>query len=528
MVGLSTINPQQGVEGAGFAIREAMANQFRSLRNRFDISPDVVASSIGKSLTDLRRDPNLTLEAISAFTDAFVGPETIRQLSETLSVQGTKLRGALEQFFKKIGDAGFYDRVLGTIRGINTALESFLSKGNDEKAREITSRISASLSMFFESILALASSFVSAISGEQVDLSRALNSRDANQIAEVFAAGVDGLRKMSQGVLLLVGTMAVGVAQLSNLALGDTSIEGVRARVESLRRLQAMDDPAAFQEATRQWENKSSSMSDASMAFGIMSRPRRLTKAERTELNIMSTLLPIADMLGQPTSQTAPRDNFFDTINERFSSSQKLIMDVNRQLVMATDPLRESPLGSSASLLADTLREFASDFDKNFREVVDEVMHLRELGSQIMGEITLEEFRGRGGGERSQRLDAQLAAVRKLAASTGGLPSTAIDAELKRLIEAAEEQGKRTGDPVGAAREAIATIDQVEQRYSGLVATLARLGVPVQNFTTALTVARRQFKETIRDFERNRSDIRKAIQETVSYTHLTLPTTERV
>lgn len=230
IVGLGTINPTQGPQGAGFALREALAGQFRSLRFRFDISPDIVAATIGKRQSDLRRDPELALQAVNSFVDAFVGREVIDELGNTLKGQGKKLRGALELFFAEIGKAGFYESFISRLKTISDALTKFVGSDAGTNAAK---RISLALEEFFGTVINIGSRVLSVATGTKVDLNAVLNEGNVENVATVFTDIIVSLKDFAKEIVTVGGEIASLIAGLGGM-LGIQSLAQKKARIAEL------------------------------------------------------------------------------------------------------------------------------------------------------------------------------------------------------------------------------------------------------------------------------------------------------
>lgn len=126
-VGLGSTKPQQGIEGAMFAIREAMSGQFTSLKRRFEISPDIIASMMGVSLSQMKQSPETFVKGLKKFLDLNVGEETLQKLSMTYQVQLNNISDFIEQAQAMIGNSGFYDVAVGIANKIADAFASILN-----------------------------------------------------------------------------------------------------------------------------------------------------------------------------------------------------------------------------------------------------------------------------------------------------------------------------------------------------------------------------------------------------------------
>lgn len=136
VIGLSSLNPQQGIPGAIFAIREALTGQFRSLRSRFDIMPEIVAGSINKTVSEIKRSPDLVIKALKAFTDEVVGAGVIEKAGNLPSVRiGNIIEGLTKIAPRQIGETGVQRLVQELLGSIDDTLQKFLEAGGDFESK---------------------------------------------------------------------------------------------------------------------------------------------------------------------------------------------------------------------------------------------------------------------------------------------------------------------------------------------------------------------------------------------------------
>jgi hypothetical protein len=219
LTGLATIDPDQGVEGARFAVREALAGEFRSLRFRFEVSPEVVAATVGANLEDLKADPELTIQALRNFTDTFIGPEAIEQFTELLSVRGNILRGGLEEYFNLIGGEGIYDRVGNIVGNLGQRLTAGVREGDTGVARS-AQLINVSLENLLDNLVTILEDVVLRLTGVSVDLSDDFNNLDIEQVSIVVASLVDGLTSLLLVILDITPAIASAVSTVIDLIPG--------------------------------------------------------------------------------------------------------------------------------------------------------------------------------------------------------------------------------------------------------------------------------------------------------------------
>lgn len=297
--GLAIINPDPGVggfPGAEFAVREALAGQFRSLRTRFNISPEVVANSIGRTQSDLRADPALVLPALEAFVKSFVGPDTIRELSGLLSIQGKLFRGNIDEFLKLIGDQGIYDRVTGIVRGFNDRLSAGI-RGRDPEVLEAATQISLAFERLIDSMLEGASAVLSALTGKDVDLKEALDTADIGKLATIVGDVISALTRLAASLYLVISDIATAGAHLLNkLGIGgpqtaaETSaqlaiLNGTSRQQGSVAGAQAvLDDVSEFHKKRQQtWLGRLGGLDSGGDVEEARKELERLTQ-ERTKL----------------------------------------------------------------------------------------------------------------------------------------------------------------------------------------------------------------------------------------------------
>jgi hypothetical protein len=125
-VSLGISKPEQGTSGAMFSLREALAGQWRSLKMRFEIVPEAVAASIGKTVKEIEKSPELLTQAFKEFWKISMGEDTLKTLSETVKVQVNNIYDFVEQTAQKIGEAGFYKSLQTNITNIAESFSGLL------------------------------------------------------------------------------------------------------------------------------------------------------------------------------------------------------------------------------------------------------------------------------------------------------------------------------------------------------------------------------------------------------------------
>jgi len=120
-LGMQAMKPEAGMMGALFALREALTGQMRSLRMRFEIMPEAIAATIGKSVEVIKKSPELFLKAMRTFVLQEVGEKTMYDLSQMLDVQAGNILDALKQMAVNIGEAGFLQAATKGVKAIADA-----------------------------------------------------------------------------------------------------------------------------------------------------------------------------------------------------------------------------------------------------------------------------------------------------------------------------------------------------------------------------------------------------------------------
>jgi len=210
--GLASIDPEQGIEGAQFAVREALAGEFRSLRFRFELSPDAIAGSIGATLEELKADPQLTIKALRTFVDTFVGEEGIDAFNNLLSVQGVRFRGVLEEFFAFIGDQGIYDRVVRIVRRAGDLVSGLITTPGGQAG---AATINRALDTTLDRVLQSASVALTTLSGVSIDLTDDLQNVEIDALATSVGNAIEGLGKLTASLLEAVPVVAAFASSIA-------------------------------------------------------------------------------------------------------------------------------------------------------------------------------------------------------------------------------------------------------------------------------------------------------------------------
>jgi hypothetical protein len=125
-IALGLTKPEQGIEGAIFSMREALAGQFRSLKMRFEMPMSAVAATVGMTEAQLKEDPKKIMGALKNFMDINVGEDTIKRMYRTFSVQLQNIGDAFEKAKVRIGQSGFEQAMTQMAFTVATAFDNFL------------------------------------------------------------------------------------------------------------------------------------------------------------------------------------------------------------------------------------------------------------------------------------------------------------------------------------------------------------------------------------------------------------------
>lgn len=133
VMALSQIEPEWGIQGAIFSLREALSGDLLSLKRRFEIPVNLITTMDGKKLTDVKNDPNKVIHALSSYFGGIFGKEALEQTSRQFGSLLAKFQGFYEQFKNKIGTAGIYDAVVNDLVAVRDALSEFVNSISADK-----------------------------------------------------------------------------------------------------------------------------------------------------------------------------------------------------------------------------------------------------------------------------------------------------------------------------------------------------------------------------------------------------------
>jgi hypothetical protein len=161
---LAIIDPQQGIQGAGVAVREFLAGESRSLRFRFEIEPSQMAAMIGKSLSEVEKDPALAKKALKAFTDIFVPDSSLNELNKLVSMQVQHFQDAISYGVSKIGEGGYFDVLSKKWQRLTQNLFEYFDSGDFDKQAQ---RISDAFVRILDNVGSAIDHFAQGITGQK-------------------------------------------------------------------------------------------------------------------------------------------------------------------------------------------------------------------------------------------------------------------------------------------------------------------------------------------------------------------------
>lgn len=118
--GLATLDPIQGVKGAGIALREALSGDMRSIRRRFEISAHAIAEAGGYTLNEITKDSQKALKAFGEFVKLNVPAKSMADAAMTIGIQVGNLRDKYRSFVNDMmKSTGAYWEVVTSISSLN-------------------------------------------------------------------------------------------------------------------------------------------------------------------------------------------------------------------------------------------------------------------------------------------------------------------------------------------------------------------------------------------------------------------------
>ena len=398
LTGLATIDPEQGIMGARFAVREALAGEFRSLRFRFELSPSVIAAGIGESLENLKADPQLTLDALENFVDSFIGDEAFAEFERLLSVQGDRFKGAMQEFFRLIGDQGIYDEITTFLRGAADII-SGASRGESPELGAAAALINESLSFLFREIRISAGEAISELTGIDVDLMN-LDESTVGDLGRSVAVVIEFLSLLAIGLARNVPEIAEFLNKFVDL--GPMTIEGVEERIaelaDELRGPRTLIvGPGATPEMLRPTQERQEEI-------------QRELQYEREKLRILRNIAKLTeDTVSHVDDQEAAAKRIADATAEAI----KPLSQFGGQLEKMFDVIGEyKPIDlANAELFVNTVNALFAESESRLGLAQSKLDELTVREGQLLDQITVDPFSVEGIAEGFDRLIAEVAEI---------------------------------------------------------------------------------------------------------------------
>lgn len=203
--GLAALDPQQGVRGALYAIREALAGQWRTLMYRFEIRPQAIAEAAGLTMEELKSSPQLAIKALDAFVRLNVGAETLRKTAESVAIQWGNLSDKYKMWLNTVAQYGAYRRLVEFLMEINDLWGKILKS---DAAKRLGQDISRVFEGVIDGINSAISSAVAGIDWEGTGVLSGLIHAAENVIAKIKSIFMDAKETFAAAAKLLFAYMA--------------------------------------------------------------------------------------------------------------------------------------------------------------------------------------------------------------------------------------------------------------------------------------------------------------------------------
>jgi hypothetical protein len=234
--GMITIRPEQGVQGAIYALREALAGNWRSLMMRFDIPIASIAASAGMTMEEMKAGPQSALKALKGWIDAFVGADTMALAAKNLSIQVGNLKDKYDIWLDKLGKTGIYQKVVDYLLDMNDALERFM-------ASDKVQRWTVQINKFLEEVVdRIAGVFTKGIDwegisslGGLVDAIKKVGSNAVEELMKVWELAKEPLANALKGVFKFMAEAAIGATTELFIPVGKSIAMGIERGMQDYR-----------------------------------------------------------------------------------------------------------------------------------------------------------------------------------------------------------------------------------------------------------------------------------------------------
>jgi hypothetical protein len=143
--------PDKDAESAIFALRQALAGQFRSLVLRFGIpASEFGAVTSGGTTRGVTSSPDKIFQAVEAFYNNLITPQAVQELTRQPTVMFQKVLQEIIQIpLLNIGQSGLYEKFTTTVASFYMSLSDFVSNRFAPYAK----RISDALGSAFDNVI---------------------------------------------------------------------------------------------------------------------------------------------------------------------------------------------------------------------------------------------------------------------------------------------------------------------------------------------------------------------------------------
>jgi len=149
VMALSQIEPEWGIQGAIFSLREALSGDLLSLKRRFEIPVNMITTLDGKKITDVKNNPEQMLSGLYDYLSPIYGKDALEATSMQFGSLMAKIQGYWEIFKNNIGEGGIYNVITGDLKKVRDAFGDFASS---EDGKAFAKRISDVYISMYESL----------------------------------------------------------------------------------------------------------------------------------------------------------------------------------------------------------------------------------------------------------------------------------------------------------------------------------------------------------------------------------------
>jgi len=162
IMGLNQLEPEWGIQGAMFSLREALAGDWVSLKRRFELPVNTMKTRSGKKLTEVT-DPLEGLRGLKDYLAEFYGKEGLEKIANNFSAVLMKMEGYWDIFRKQIAESGIYQVIVDDLIKIRDTMATYISSADMKRqAAEISRNMAVAYGSnitMFQNIIKNISSF---------------------------------------------------------------------------------------------------------------------------------------------------------------------------------------------------------------------------------------------------------------------------------------------------------------------------------------------------------------------------------